>query len=89
MSTDTSPVIKRFALKPIYFSGNSHPLNEVIYEYQALQQMMQPIATFLLHFFVNVVFWNFNTIKSTQSIRFISHLVSQKGNFGVWIPIKP
>jgi len=89
MSTDTSPVIKRFALKPIYFSGNSHPLNEVIYEYQALQQMMQPIATFLLHFFVNVVFWNFHSIKSTQSIRFISHLVSQKRNFGVWIPIKP
>ena len=79
MSTDTSPVIKRFALKPIYFSGNSHPLNEVNYEYQALQEMMQPIATFFLHFFINVVFRNFHRIKSMQSIRFICHLVSQKG----------
>ena len=89
MSTDTSPVIKRFALKPIYFSGNSHPLNEVNYEYNVLQEMMQPIATFLLHFFINVAFWKFHTIKSMQSIIFIGHLVSQKRNFGVWIPIKP
>jgi len=46
MSTDTSPVIKRFAFKPIYFSGNSHPLNEVNYENQALQEICNRLQHF-------------------------------------------